>query len=61
MRDLPARSSEIGHPPFRVTADDGLIPDQTLIEQWMDDEETSSDILKNRRFLSHNQQHKVLF
>lgn len=49
MRDLPSRSSQGVHPRLTVT-DVGVLPDETLIQQWMDaHQETSAGIITSKR------------
>lgn len=54
MRDLPSRSSDNGYPRLTVT-DISMVPEETLIQQWMDaNEETSAGIFTNKRFFIPN-------
>ncbi|KAH7438026.1 hypothetical protein KP509_05G101600 [Ceratopteris richardii] len=49
MRDLPSRSSPSGYPQLTVT-DVPVIPDETLIQQWMDaNQKASTDMVANNR------------
>ncbi|KAI5064406.1 hypothetical protein GOP47_0021076 [Adiantum capillus-veneris] len=50
MRDLHSRSSPAEYPRLTVT-DIGIVPDETLIQQWMDaHQETSAGIITSKRF-----------
>ncbi|MCO5562231.1 hypothetical protein L7F22_015857 [Adiantum nelumboides] len=52
MRDLRSRSSPAGYPRLTVT-DVGIVPDETLIQQWMDaHQETSAGIITSKRFFT---------
>lgn len=61
MRDIPTRSSDDTYPRLTVT-DVGMVPDEALIQQWMDaNQETSVGIFTSKRFFTPNVQVWLFF